>query len=48
MQQNGQAYRVANLVGIPTDYSKEDSWAHLPEVEDKDVDVFFIYPTVFF
>ena len=47
MQKNEQAYRVTNLVGTPTDYSKEDSWAHLPEVADKDVDVFFIYPTVF-
>ena len=42
-----QQYRVTNLVGTPTDYSKESNWAHLPDTSDQDVDVFFVYPTVY-
>ena len=41
------AYRVQNLVGTPTDYSDRGMWAHLPEVADKPVDTFFIYPTLY-
>ena len=44
MQEN---YKVKNLVGVPTDYSDENNWAHLPENTDKAVDTFFIYPTVY-
>lgn len=40
-------YKVMNLVGIPTDYSDKNNWAHLPENPDKEVDTFFIYPTVY-
>ena len=44
MQEN---YKVKNLVGVPTDYSDENNWVHLPENTDKAVDTFFIYPTVY-
>ena len=40
-------YKVENLVGVPTDYSDENNWTHLPENADKDVDTLFIYPTVY-
>ena len=46
MRSEKEQYRVTNLVGIPTDYSNKDSWAHLPESTDKAVDTFFVYPTV--
>ena len=47
MQNEKQNYNVTNLVGVPTDYSNENNWAHLPENTDKAVDTFFIYPTVY-
>lgn len=47
MQDEKQNYKVENLVGVPTDYSDENNWAHLPENADKAVDTFFIYPTVY-
>ena len=47
MSNENQQYRVMNLVGTPTDYSKQDNWAHLPENTDKAVDTFFVYPTVY-
>ena len=47
MQNEKQNYKVTNLVGVPTDYSDENNWAILPENTDKDVDTFFIYPTVY-
>jgi hypothetical protein len=40
-------YKVSNLVGTPTDYSDRNNWVHVPEVADRDVDCFFVYPTVF-
>jgi hypothetical protein len=40
-------YRVTGLVGTATDYADEGMWAHLPAHADKEVDTFFIYPTVF-
>ena len=40
-------YKVTNLVGTPTDYSNRNNWVHLPEKTDKEVDTFFIYPTVY-
>ena len=36
-----------NLVGVPTDYSDKNNWAHLPENTDNAVDTFFIYPTLY-
>ena len=48
MSDENQKYKVQNLVGVPTDYSDENNWAHLPENADKDVDTFFIYPTLYF
>lgn len=47
MQDEKQNYKIENLVGVPTDYSDENNWAHLPENADKDVDAFFIYPTLY-
>ena len=44
---NKKQYRVTNLVGIPTDYSNKDNWAHLPGSTDRAVDTFFVYPTVY-
>lgn len=40
-------YKVRNLVGTPTDYSDTNNWAHLPENTDKEVDTFFVYPSVY-
>ena len=40
-------YKVRNLVGTPTDYADEKNWVHLPGNPDKDVDTFFVYPTVY-
>jgi hypothetical protein len=40
-------YKVKNLIGIPTDYSDPNNWAHLPKHADKPVDTFFIYPTLY-
>ena len=40
-------YKVSNLVGIPSDYSDRNNWAHLPEQTDKEVDTFFVYPSVY-
>lgn len=46
MQEKNENYKVTNLVGVPTDYSDENNWAHLPENADKAVDTLFIYPTL--
>lgn len=48
MQDKNENYKVINLVGVLTDYSDENNWAHLPENTDKVVDTFFIYPTLYF
>lgn len=40
-------YRITNLVGTPSDYSDKNNWAYLPEKADKEVDTFFVYPTVY-
>ena len=48
MQDEKQNYNIMNLVGIPTNYSDENNWAHLPKNIDKAVDTFFIYPTLYF
>ena len=47
MQKETERYRVTNLIGTPTDYSNRNNWAHLPESADKEVDTFFVYPTVY-
>ena len=47
MQDEKDSYKIENLLGVPTDYSDEDNWAHLPENADKDVDTLFIYPTLY-
>ena len=47
MQENKENYKVMNLVGVPTDYSDKNNWAHLPENTDNAVDTFFIYPTLY-
>ena len=44
---NMTGYKVKNLVGTPTDYSDKNNWVHLPENTDKDVDTFFLYPSVY-
>lgn len=45
--QEKENYKVMNLVGVPTDYSDKNNWAHLPEKTDNAVDTFFIYPTLY-
>ena len=40
-------YKVTNLVGTPTDYSNKNNWVYITENPDKEVDTFFIYPTVY-
>ena len=40
-------YKVTNLFGTPTDYSDPNNWAHLPGKADKEVDTFFLYPSVY-
>ncbi len=47
MQDKKENYKVTNLVGVPTDYSDKNNWAHLPENTDNAVDTFFIYPTLY-
>lgn len=47
MQDEKDNYKIENLVGVPTDYSDENNWAHLPKNADKPVDTFFVYPTVY-
>lgn len=42
-----ESYKVSNLVGEPTDYSDENNWYRIPEKNDKEVDTFFVYPTVY-
>lgn len=39
-------FTIGEMTGTPTDYSDEANWLHLPESNDKDVDTFYIYPTV--
>ena len=39
-------FTIGELTGTPTDYSDEANWLHLPESNDKDVDTFYVYPTV--
>ena len=34
------------LVGVPNEYSYEDNWLMLPEKITKDVDTFYVYPTI--
>ncbi|MCR4908729.1 MAG: DUF3089 domain-containing protein [Lachnospiraceae bacterium] len=40
-------YKVTDLKGVPTDYSDKNNWVHIPENNDKEVDTFFVYPTVY-
>lgn len=47
MSDEKQNYNVENLVGVPTDYSDENKWTHLPENADKAIDTLFIYLTVY-
>ena len=47
MQEKKENYKVTNLVGVPTDCSDKNNWAHLPENTDNAVDTFFIYPTLY-
>jgi hypothetical protein len=42
-----EGYKVTNLVGTPIDYSNRNNWVYLPERTDKEVDTFFVYPTVY-
>lgn len=41
-------YHVTDLVGTPSDYSDKNNWVYLPEKADREVDTFFLYPTVYF
>ncbi len=47
MQEKKENYKIKNLVGVPTNYSDKNNWAHLPENTDNAVDTFFIYPTLY-
>lgn len=40
-------YRVTDLVGTPVDYSDANNWGVFPKMRDKEVDTFFVYPTVY-
>ena len=42
-----EGYKVSNLMGTPTDYADKNNWAHLPENTEREVDTFFVYPTVY-
>ncbi len=42
-----EGYKVKDLIGVPSDYSDRNNWVHLPEKADKEVDTFYIYPTVY-
>ena len=41
-------YKVTDLAGTPSDYSDKNNWVYLSENADKEVDTFFLYPTVYF
>lgn len=45
-QQTQQDDDIAELVGTPSDYSKEENWLSLPKAERK-VDTFYLYPTCY-
>ena len=47
MEKAAQTYRITNLVGTPIDYADEHNWAHLPANAEKEVDTFFVYPTLY-
>ena len=40
-------YKITNMKGVPIDYSNKNNWVNLPENADKEVDTFFVYPTVY-
>lgn len=46
---SGVASPVAfpNMVGEPSDYANRDNWMHFADAHQHDVDVFWIYPTVY-
>ena len=41
-------YKVTDLAGTPSDYSDKNNRVYMPENADKEVDTFFLYPTVYF
>ena len=47
MEEAAQTYRITNLIGTPLDYADERNWAHLPANAEKEVDTFFVYPTLY-
>ena len=40
-------FQIRPLEGEPTDYTVDDNWMLLVKEPDKDVDLFYIYPTVY-
>ena len=40
-------FQIRPLEGEPTDYTVDDNWMLLDKEPDKDVDLFYIYPTVY-
>lgn len=45
-QSTEAAYEITDIVGESSDYSNKDNWVSIPEIT-KDVDTFYIYPTVY-
>lgn len=41
-------YEIRPLVGTATDYSVESNWMHIAKDISREVDLFYIYPTVYF
>ena len=44
--QNADTSVIADLVGEPSDYSKEENWLNIPEITHE-VDTFYLYPTCY-
>ncbi len=40
-------FEIRDLIGTPTDYSVADNWMYCDTEPDEDVDLFYIYPTVY-
>lgn len=40
-------FKIRDLVGTPTDYSDADNWMYCDTEPTEDVDLFYIYPTVY-
>lgn len=43
-KEEADSFQISDLVGEPSDYSKEENWMKIPDITH-DVDTFYLYPT---